>query len=387
MLRRTNSAERLTNGKNYEELQQLLDELHTNVKQAKDIQAKLKNSIVPEEGGAGQFPPPPQSETPPPPPLRTSSRLSMDEESLPPPPPELQSVHMPVTTTAAQPLQHHHHHTSTLPRKNLPPIAPKPNLTRVPGSPKFKHSYGTLPNPAKKSPSSLSSNGEQKYKSGRRISFDDNIQLIDETSGSGGKLTSDNRGHQLNPVFIQGLEKVVSQQHRLPPQHPAEPLYTAVVKPGSCRPRHYPAPNVRPHHNGNAVSAVHGSPSAVSKVCCVGPLRCHNSSGDSSPEQLRQYGYGGQHGGHSQGDTYRSYGDYWSHDTPGQHRSCSEEKARPCDDIRTHQGLHGPRHSSVPSSPVQTPTSRLWGSFRGGVKKPPTIDKKVLVNPYHKTAS
>merc|ERR1711892_346890 len=33
LLRRTNSAERLTNGKNYEELQQLLDELHTNVKQ------------------------------------------------------------------------------------------------------------------------------------------------------------------------------------------------------------------------------------------------------------------------------------------------------------------------------------------------------------------
>merc|ERR1711962_1609000 len=51
LLRRSNSAERLTNGRNYEELQQLLDELHTNVRQAKDIQAKIKSSI--EEAPSG----------------------------------------------------------------------------------------------------------------------------------------------------------------------------------------------------------------------------------------------------------------------------------------------------------------------------------------------
>ena len=38
--RRSNSSERLNSGRNYDELQQLLDELHTNVKQAKDIQVK-----------------------------------------------------------------------------------------------------------------------------------------------------------------------------------------------------------------------------------------------------------------------------------------------------------------------------------------------------------
>ena len=78
LLRRTNSAERLTvtSGRNYEELQQLLDELHTNVKQAKDIQAKLSKQMSPaEDSGDVGFPPPP--ETPPPPPLRTSSRLSL----------------------------------------------------------------------------------------------------------------------------------------------------------------------------------------------------------------------------------------------------------------------------------------------------------------------
>merc|ERR1719431_1155372 len=141
LLRRTNSAERLTNGKNYEELQQLLDELHTNVKQAKDIQAKIKSSI--EEGGGGPeppFPPPPGLEAPPDPPPRTSSRFSLDEDSLPPPPPELQSF----------PINQSPSHTYTLPRKHLPPIAPKPSTLRVPGSPKFKHSYGTLPNPTKK---------------------------------------------------------------------------------------------------------------------------------------------------------------------------------------------------------------------------------------------
>merc|ERR1711976_32442 len=114
----------------------------------------------------------------------------------------------------------------------------------------------------------------------------------------------------------------------------------------------------------------------MSKVCCVGSVRCHNGSGDSSPEQ----------------NTYRSWrsgagesGDYWqaetSHNKIWPPRSCSEEKtSRPCDDINTK-----PRHNSVPSSPIQSSTtSRLWGSFRG--KKPPTIDKRTL-NPYLKTAS
>jgi len=387
LLRRTNSAERLTNGKNYEELQQLLDELHTNVKQAKDIQAKIKSSI--EDGSEPPFPPPPGPETPPPPPVRTSSRLSIDEDSLPPPPPELQSQ----TYTV---------HQSTLPRKNLPPIAPKPNMHRIPGSPKFKQSYGTLPNPVKKS----TKTADQKYKSGRRISFDDNIQLIDDTGGS-------NDTH-LNPSFLQGLEKVVSS--RLPPQSPpcfnrssslqakncahsaplvsSEPLYTAVVKPGSGRPRHYAPGSVPPQHPSGAgavpsragavpsspagvlkVPTLPGSPSGMTKVCCVTSVKCHNSSGDSSPEQNRY------------GDSYRNWragetGDYWQAE-PSQLwpvRGGSEEPARACDDI----GVK-PRHSSVPSSPISSSSaSRLWGSFRG--KKPPVIDKRTL-SPYLKTAS
>merc|ERR1719348_1750595 len=170
------------------------------------------------------FPPPPGLEAPPSPPPRTSSRFSIDEESLPPPPPELQSCANQI---------------NTLPRKNLPPIAPKPNIHRVPGSPKFKQSYGTLPNPAKKS----TKTADQKYKSGRRISFDDNIQLIDDSGG-----TADTH---LNPSFLQGLEKVVGGRlppqsppcfnrsaslqakncHHAPPHPPSEPLYTAVVKP------------------------------------------------------------------------------------------------------------------------------------------------------------
>jgi hypothetical protein len=45
--RRSNSAERLnSNGRNYDELQQLLDELHTNVKQAKDIQVEYYNESM-----------------------------------------------------------------------------------------------------------------------------------------------------------------------------------------------------------------------------------------------------------------------------------------------------------------------------------------------------
>jgi len=393
LLRRTNSAERLTNGKNYEELQQLLDELHTNVKQAKDIQAKIKSSI--EDGSDPPFPPPPGPETPPPPPIRTSSRLSIDEDSLPPPPPELQS---PAYTG----------HQSTLPRKNLPPIAPKPNMHRIPGSPKFKQSYGTLPNPVKKSTKS----SDQKYKSGRRISFDDNIQLIDDTGGFGQNNSS--KDSHLNPSFLQGLEKVVSS--RLPPQSPpcfnrsssiqakncahsasinsSEPLYTAVVKPGSGRPRHYAPgsvnnpPSQPPGSSGPCkvpsspsgavkIPTLPGSPSGMTKVCCVTSVKCHNSSGDSSPEQNRY------------GDSYRNWragetGDYWQAEPSSNQlwavRGGSEEPVRACDDI----GVK-PRHSSVPSSPISSSSaSRLWGSFRG--KKPPVIDKRTL-SPYLKTAS
>ena len=316
------------------------------------------------------------------------------------------------------------------------------------GSPKFKHSYGTLPNPVKKSSKEASKacNNDQKYKSGRRISFDDNIQLIDDTPGPNSSLATmppyalnkqTNNDSHLNPSFIQGLEKLVS--HRLPPahtphsphtqhqhlqhycpsspliqaqtkncsshsaalQHCSEPLYTAVVKPGNNRPKHYaphavgaglhqskpspPPPRTRQGAQSGLV--LPGSP-GVTKVCCVGTVRCHNGSGDSSPEQNR-YGQGGSTGG----DTYRSWragdsGDYWQAETAHNNiwppRCSSEEKtsSRPCDDINT--GLK-PRHSSVPSSPISTSSaSRLWGSFRG--KKPPTIDKRTL-NPYLKTAS
>ena len=149
LLRRTASAERLLaagpGSRNYEELQQLLDELHSNVRQAKDIQAKIKNSL-----GGDEFPPPPSANlscieaAPPAPPPRTSSRLSMnndDEESLPPPPPELQ-------TSAGALIGHQqesgggHHVTSSPSRgsgmslgRQLPPIAPKPSLSRLASSP------------------------------------------------------------------------------------------------------------------------------------------------------------------------------------------------------------------------------------------------------------
>ena len=361
LLRRTNSAERLTvtSGKNYEELQQLLDELHTNVKQAKDIQAKLSKQMTPEEAGDGSFPPPP--ETPPPPPLRTSSRLSMDEDLLPPPPPELQS---PVFTgVPPQP--------SPGPRKNLPPIAPKPNMSRVPGSPKFKPGYGTLPNPVKKTHQPKSPCGsEQKYKQGRRISFDDNIQLIEDGEAHNNNM---HPKHQpvVSPGFIPRLEKVVGNRLPLPPSPcpsrcSTEPLYTAVVKPGSCssRPRHYHAPGpCLPQR------VLPGSPGNVARVCCVGTVVGCQGSAESSPEQTR--------GGHP------FSGDYWQADTAHNNlwppRSSSEEKTRPCDDIN-----NIPRHSSVPSSPVSS-QSRLWGSFRG--QKPPSIDKTLLKNPYLKTAS
>ena len=406
LLRRTNSSERLNSGKNYEELQQLLDELHTNVKQAKDIQAKLKSALPAEEGGQGDqgFPPPPGCpETPPPPPLRTSSRLSVDEaDLLPPPPPELQSSAVfpgPSPAVSAAPYT-----TCTLPRKHLPPIAPKPNLSArgVPGSPKFKNSYGTLPNPVKKSAAANKSPvsiNDPKYKSGRRISFDDNIQLIEDPGPGPSKPAV----HQ-NPAFLQGLEKMVGQSHRLPPPHhhmmsphhqpgprphplphcpnarplqhcTAEPLYTAVVKPGSgIRPRHYAAPP-SPLPPMRSPPVLPGSPGQAT-ACCVGVRRCAGDRGDTSPEQTRLRGPG-------------ETGDYWAAESlawPQSPRSQSEEKSvsclaphRPCDDIGP-----GPRHSSVPSSPAQSSGSRLWGSFRG--KKPPTIDKRSL-NPYLKTAS
>ena len=185
LLRRSNSAERLNSGRNYEELQQLLDELHTNVKQAKDIQAKIKNSI---KSDHVEFPPPPGGlESPPPPPPRTSSRLSIDEEYLPPPPPELQ------TTLSYET-------TNTLGRRKLPPIAPKPNLSRVPSSPKFKPSYGTLPNPGKKS-SKANDSRRFNRSPGRRISFDDKIQLIDDEEKVT-KVEFFNRFSNLQSVFF-----------------------------------------------------------------------------------------------------------------------------------------------------------------------------------------
>ena len=376
LLRRSTSAERLAPGRNYEELQQLLDELHTNVRQAKDIQAKIKSSI--EEAPSGSV----ETLPPPPPPPRTSSRLSLDAEELPPPPCDLQPL---PTLTQRTP------GTSTLPRKHLPPIAPKPSLSRVPGSPKFKPSYGTLPNPGKKS---NKPNCDQKYtKSDRRISFDDNIQLIEDPVT---KPSTQQPQQLATPGFLQGLERVVGG--RLPPQSPhlssgrptpSEPLYTSVVKAGSGS-------------RGGAVRYTpHQSPSPPRPVCCTPSLRC---GGDSSPEGGRSY---------TKDSSYRAWrsgggeaGDYWQAEpapsppspfsstppTPSSFaslysRSGSEEpRGRPCDDL-----VRRPLHSSVPSSPVpassssSSSTSRLWGSFRGKTK-PPVIDKRAL-SPFLKTAS
>jgi len=415
LLRRSNSAERLTAGRNYEELQQLLDELHTNVKQAKDIQAKIKCSIE-DSGGVAEtiFPPPPGLEAPPSPPPRTSSRFSIDEDSLPPPPPELQSC-------ASQ--------ISTLPRNHLPPIAPKPSLLRVPGSPKFKHSYGTLPNPKPKKSASFNCDQNQNtlkfHKSDRRISFDDQIQMIDDCKlKKCSELNQPNPHHKLE--FIQGLERVVGD--RLPPQSPpcfnknnsitqkhcsgnvhstshglscSEPLYTAVNKGG------------QPHSVSGRTRYMPGSPAPGSRVnpvvCCVSSVKGCNSplagSGDScgsSPETGR----------YSKGEIYRSWragdpgpGDYWKAESPGSSapqniwtaRGASEEPRVPSDDLPSCM-VGRPKHSSVPSSPVSSsPASRLWGSFRGNKKingghqstpkGPPSIDKRVLTNPYLKSAS
>ena len=79
-LRRSNSTEAegelAPGGRNYEELQELLDELHTNVKQAKDIQAKIKNSLgaTAVTSNEDEFPPPPGTESPPPPPPRNRNK-------------------------------------------------------------------------------------------------------------------------------------------------------------------------------------------------------------------------------------------------------------------------------------------------------------------------
>ena len=376
-MRRSTSAERLAPGRNYEELQQLLDELHTNVRQAKDIQAKIKSSI--EEAPSGSV----ETLPPPPPPPRTSSRLSLDAEELPPPPCDLQPL---PTLTQRTP------GTSTLPRKHLPPIAPKPSLSRVPGSPKFKPSYGTLPNPGKKS---SKPNCDQKYtKSDRRISFDDNIQLIEDPVT---KPSTQQPQQLATPGFLQGLERVVGG--RLPPQSPhlssgrptpSEPLYTSVVKAGSGA-------------RGQQVRYTpHQSPSPPRPVCCTPSLRC---GGDSSPET------GGR--SYTKDSSYRAWrsgggeaGDYWQAEpapsppspysstppTPSSFASLysrggsEEPRGRPCDDL-----VRRPLHSSVPSSPVpassssSSSTSRLWGSFRGKTK-PPVIDKRAL-SPFLKTAS
>ena len=138
-------------------------------------------------------------ETPPPPPPRTSSRLSIDEDYLPPPPPELQSS-FDTTSTLGR-------------RKQLPPIAPKPNF-RIPSSPNLKPpSYGTLPNMSKKGNKIGQTVGSKLHRtaSGRRISFDDNIQLIDGSSekslipGSENGLNKSSAG--VSDDFLIGLEK------------------------------------------------------------------------------------------------------------------------------------------------------------------------------------
>jgi hypothetical protein len=238
LLRRTASAERLLAAggpgtRNYEELQQLLDELHSNVRQAKDIQTKIKNSLGGGGGSDGEFPPPP--------PPRTSSRLSIDEDLLPPPPPELQ-------TPSALTENGCNGQVKGLARtvgglaigRQLPPIAPKPSLGRLASSPsmslgssarsKVPTSYGTLPNPSKKKSTNGNSNSgghansrQQQdlklHKSGRRISFDDNIQMIDdEDYEEARRRAAANHHHHLHHHQLQQQQ----QHHRhISPQLPA----------------------------------------------------------------------------------------------------------------------------------------------------------------------
>ena len=163
------------------------------------IQAKIKNSINTSDGSTTQERPPSRGvETPPPPPPRTSSRLSIDEDYLPPPPPELQSS-FETTSTLGR-------------RKQLPPIAPKPNF-RIPSSPNLKLPYGTLPNMNKNKAANKSPAVGAKLNrsaSGRRISFDDNIQLIEGTEKVGGDYSASFTNKPgISDDFIIGLEKEI----------------------------------------------------------------------------------------------------------------------------------------------------------------------------------
>ncbi len=237
LLRRTASAERLLAAggpgtRNYEELQQLLDELHSNVRQAKDIQTKIKNSLG---GGGGSD----GGEFPPPPPPRTSSRLSIDEDLLPPPPPELQTPSALTENSCNGQLKGLARTVGGLTiGRQLPPIAPKPSLGRLASSPsmsmggsarsKVPTSYGTLPNPSKKKSANggNSSNGHANsrqqqdlklHKSGRRISFDDNIQMIDDEDYEEARRRAAANHH--NHLHHHQLQQQHQQQQQQQQQH------------------------------------------------------------------------------------------------------------------------------------------------------------------------
>lgn len=334
---REQAKQSTTSQNNYEELQLLLDELHTNVRQAKDIQAKINNTMMSYDD---------IDQLPPPPPPRTSSRLSLSDELLPLPPPQMALTFPSKPETPPKPVMDSQRIYRT---RNLPPIAPKPTII---ASLPPKNSYGTLPNPGK------SASKIQRSKSGRRISFDNNIQLIDDPSSASGEIPA----QKLSPY-----RGVASSEHMTPyggsvstpienvslgfGAYSSEPLYTAVLKPNGKMSR-YPATGITGMTGSTgAMGAMpsSGPGATLGKVCCVS-----QPSQSSSP-------------GQSSYDIYSSL----------QHQPL-EHPATAAPSSFQHQ----PSHSSVPSSPVQN--SRLWGSFRG--KKPPPIDKRIF-SPYLKTLS
>jgi len=266
--RQVHTLERKSSHNNYEELQLLLDELHTNVRQAKDIQAKINNTMMSYED---------IDQLPPPPPPRTSSRLSLADDVLLLPPPQIPSAFPPKPEMPPKSAMDNQKFYRT---RNLPPIAPKPNsiITMPP-----KNSYGTLPNPGK-----LASK-IQRSKSGRRISFDTNIQLIEDANSISSDISKKNapfRGtisSEPSATYIGAVSTCSSTS--LPTD---EPLYTAVVKPHGRMSRYpatgccVPSQSSSPAHSSHDIYSSLQQPHA--EVNSFKPQPSH-SSVPSSPQQ------------------------------------------------------------------------------------------------------
>ena len=165
--------------------------------------------------------------------------------------------------------------------RNLPPIAPKPTSIIAPS---LKNSYGTLPNPGK-----LASK-IQRTKSGRRISFDTNIQLIDNANPSSGDIKSPKNTSYRGTISSESMTPLISTVVTCSSSSMTtdEPLYTAVVKPhgrisrypatGCC----VPSQSSSPGHSSHDIYSSLQKPQ--SQVNSFKPQPSH-SSVPSSPQQ------------------------------------------------------------------------------------------------------